>query len=91
MVLVIMYTWYIQHIVVVALIANTMSMQEMKKRCLYCPNLQVRKVSMLVPAPRPVKPAHPPIADLIKVTSLLYQDSPSGVVHACAPMSLNSN
>lgn len=42
-------------------------MQGMKKRCLYCPNLQVRKVCALIPAPRPAKPVHPPIAELIKV------------------------
>lgn len=39
----------------------------MTKRELHCPNLLVHKVATLLAAPRPVKPIHPPIADIIRV------------------------
>ena len=42
-------------------------LQAMTKRELYCPNLLVRKMVPTVPPPRPVKPVHPPIADIVKV------------------------
>ena len=43
-------------------------LQEMTKRVLYCPNLTVSKLAVLVPPPRPQKPVHLPIAELIKVS-----------------------
>ncbi len=42
----------------------------MTKRDLHCPNLLIHKVAALVPPPRPVKPVHPPIADIIRVCLL---------------------
>ena len=41
----------------------------MIKRELHCPNLQVQKVATLLAPPRPVKPSHPPIADIIRVST----------------------
>ena len=37
---------------------------------MHCPNLLIHKVATLVPPPRPVKPVHPPIADIIRVCLL---------------------
>ena len=45
----------------------------MTTRELHCPNLQVQKVASLVAPPRPVKPTHPPIADIIKVSTVLQK------------------
>ena len=44
-------------------------LQEMTKRELHCPNLGVQRVAALVAPPRPVKPTHPPIADIIRVST----------------------
>ena len=46
-------------------------LQEMSKRELHCPNLQVQRVAALVAPPRPVKPTHSPIADIIRVSNTL--------------------
>ena len=54
-------------------------LQEMTKRVLYCPNLMVSKLAVLVPPPRPQKPVHLPIAELIKV-SLQGASFPSRVL-----------
>ncbi len=48
----------------------TALLQVMTKRDLHCPNLLIHKVATLVPPPRPVKPVHPPIADIIRVCIL---------------------
>ena len=45
-------------------------LQEMTKRVLYCPNLMVSKLAVLVPPPRPQKPVHLPIAELVKASLL---------------------
>lgn len=42
-------------------------LQVMTKRDLHCPRLLIHKVATLVLPPRPVKPVHPPIADIIRV------------------------
>lgn len=46
---------------------------------LYCPNLLVSKLAVLLPPPRPQKPVHLPIAELVKV-SLLGADLPLRVL-----------
>ena len=48
-------------------------LQEMTTRELHCPNLQVQKVATLMAPPRPVKPSHPPIADIIRVSTALQE------------------
>ena len=60
------------------LLHDVMWLQAMTKRELHCPNLLVQKVATLVPAPRPVKPVHAPIADIIAVCSNLLSCS---VIH----------
>lgn len=50
----------------------------MTTRELYCPNLQVQKMGTLVAPPRPVKPSHPPIADIIRVSTTLHQRERKG-------------
>eukprot|EP00891_Asterochloris_glomerata_P000628 jgi/Astpho2/628/fgenesh1_pm.00013_%23_18_t len=42
------------------------SSKDMTKRVLYCPNLLVSKLAVLLPPPRPQKPVHLPIAELVK-------------------------
>ena len=43
-------------------------LQMITKRVMYCPNLMVSKLAVLVPPPRPEKPVHLPIAELVKVS-----------------------
>ena len=45
-------------------------LQEMTKRVLYCPNLMVSKLAVLVLPPPPQKPVHLPFAELVKVGQL---------------------
>jgi hypothetical protein len=54
----------------------TALLQVMTKRDMHCPNLLIHKVATLVPPPRPVKPVHPPIADIIRVRLLTLYVTP---------------
>ena len=61
----------------------------MTQRELHCPNLQVHKVATLVALSQPVKPSHPPIADIIRVSSSQQTGKGNAIRQLCKERSLS--